>query len=103
MIQHVNAIFEHGVLRPLTPINFQDQEMVALSIEKIGADGSGGNQTGRTLLEILDCAGRPRPSISRTRRWSRCRLKRSEQTDRAAIRRDGRYLRFSTGPVWKLM
>jgi len=57
MIQHVNAIFEHGVLRPLTPINFQDQEMVALSIEKIGADGSGCNQTGRTLLEILDGAG----------------------------------------------
>jgi hypothetical protein len=35
MIQHVNAIYEHGVLKPLGPLDLRDQECVALSVSPL--------------------------------------------------------------------
>ena len=35
MIQHVNAIYEHGVLKPLGPLQLSDQEVVSLSVETV--------------------------------------------------------------------
>jgi predicted DNA-binding antitoxin AbrB/MazE fold protein len=34
MIQQVTAIYDHGVLRPLSPVELCDQEKVVLTIEK---------------------------------------------------------------------
>jgi predicted DNA-binding antitoxin AbrB/MazE fold protein len=33
MSQHIQAIFEGGLLRPLEPLNLREQEVVVLSIE----------------------------------------------------------------------
>jgi predicted DNA-binding antitoxin AbrB/MazE fold protein len=33
MIQHIKAIYDHGVLRPLEPIDLDDQAVVSLSVE----------------------------------------------------------------------
>ena len=35
MPQHVKAIFEHGVLKPLDPLDLEEDEVVSLSIEKL--------------------------------------------------------------------
>ena len=35
MTQHVNAIYEKGVLKPLEPLDLKDQELVSLAIEKL--------------------------------------------------------------------
>jgi predicted DNA-binding antitoxin AbrB/MazE fold protein len=34
MTQHVNAIYENGVLKPLKPLDLKDQELVSLSIDR---------------------------------------------------------------------
>ena len=58
MTQHVNAIFEHGVLKPLSPVDLQDQEVVSIVIEKKGNDtASQSSDSGPTLFELLDRAG----------------------------------------------
>lgn len=41
MIQQVTAIYERGVLKPLSPLDLKEQEVVSLSIEK-GTDESNG-------------------------------------------------------------
>lgn len=33
MIQHIKAIYDHGVLRPLEPLDLDDQAVVSLSVE----------------------------------------------------------------------
>jgi predicted DNA-binding antitoxin AbrB/MazE fold protein len=33
MIRHVKAIYEHGVLRPLEPLELADNEIVSLAID----------------------------------------------------------------------
>ncbi len=35
MTQHVTAIYEHGVLKPLAPLDLREQEVVSVSIENI--------------------------------------------------------------------
>lgn len=35
MIQRVKAIYESGVLKPLDPVNLEEEEIVSLSIEKL--------------------------------------------------------------------
>jgi predicted DNA-binding antitoxin AbrB/MazE fold protein len=55
MIQHVNAIYEHGVLKPLGPLELSDQEVVSLAIET--ANSVRPEETGQTLYEIMDEAG----------------------------------------------
>jgi predicted DNA-binding antitoxin AbrB/MazE fold protein len=55
MIQHVNAIYEHGVLKPLGPLELSDQEVVSLSVES--AKSVEPEETEQTLYEMLDEAG----------------------------------------------
>jgi predicted DNA-binding antitoxin AbrB/MazE fold protein len=58
MTQHVNAIFEHGVLKPLGPVDLQEQQVVSIFIETAGNDGaSETSDEDRTLFELLDKAG----------------------------------------------
>jgi predicted DNA-binding antitoxin AbrB/MazE fold protein len=57
MTQHVNAIYEKGVLKPLEPLDLKDQELVSLSIEKVAENGEGLTHAGSTLFEVLDEVG----------------------------------------------
>ena len=57
MSQQVNAIFEHGVLRPLAPLDLNDQEVVSLSIEKINETKIESSNSGPTLYASLEKAG----------------------------------------------
>jgi predicted DNA-binding antitoxin AbrB/MazE fold protein len=57
MTQHVNAIFEHGVLKPLGPLELQDQDIVALSIDKVAEVYPNSDEASPTLYEILDEVG----------------------------------------------
>jgi predicted DNA-binding antitoxin AbrB/MazE fold protein len=60
MTQHVNAIYDNGVLRPLAPLDLREQELVALVIEKLDNDAAdGGNRSDerRQSFEIFDEAG----------------------------------------------
>jgi predicted DNA-binding antitoxin AbrB/MazE fold protein len=57
MTQHVNAIYEHGVLKPLGPLNLNEQEVVSLSIEKSGQSNQEQTDDGPTLYEVLNKAG----------------------------------------------
>ena len=57
MSQHVNAIYDHGVLKPLGPLDLQDQEVVSISIEKVDGSGRASNEHEPTLFEILDEVG----------------------------------------------
>ena len=55
MIQRVDAIYEHGVLKPLGPLQLNDREVVSLSIES--AKGVRSGEAEKTLYEVLDEAG----------------------------------------------
>jgi predicted DNA-binding antitoxin AbrB/MazE fold protein len=57
MTQHVTAIFEHGVLKPLGPLDLHDQDVVSLSIEKVPEGQAHSVDAGPTLYELLDKAG----------------------------------------------
>jgi predicted DNA-binding antitoxin AbrB/MazE fold protein len=55
MIQHINAIYEHGVLKPLGPLELSEQEVVSISVES--AKSVKPEETEQTLYEMLDEAG----------------------------------------------
>ena len=55
MIQHVHAIYDHGVLRPLAPLNLQDKDEVVLTVEKAEPDGAESLNT--SLFDILANTG----------------------------------------------
>jgi predicted DNA-binding antitoxin AbrB/MazE fold protein len=57
MTQHVQAIYESGVLKPLTPLDLQDRDVVSLSVEKVDADGAESTQSEPSLFDVLDAAG----------------------------------------------
>lgn len=57
MSQQVNAIYEHGVLKPLVPLHLADQQLVSLIIEKLPDAQVEDSSQGPTLYEILDEAG----------------------------------------------
>jgi hypothetical protein len=57
MTLHVNAIYEHGVLKPLGPVDLNDQEIVSLSIEKAALRDIELDNDGPTLFDLLDKAG----------------------------------------------
>ena len=40
MIQHINDIYEHGVLKPLVPLDLAEREIVSLFIEKSATNGA---------------------------------------------------------------
>lgn len=55
MTQHVTAIYEHGVLRPLGPLDLRDHEVVTLCVES--KNGGCTNAAKPTLFEVMDEAG----------------------------------------------
>jgi len=55
MMQQVNAIYEHGVLKPLGPLALREREVVSLSIESTAEAPS--NSTEPTLYEAMEKAG----------------------------------------------
>jgi len=57
MIQHIEAIYDHGVLKPLGILDLQDQEVVSLSVEKRSETGMDSNGAGMTLFESMSKAG----------------------------------------------
>jgi predicted DNA-binding antitoxin AbrB/MazE fold protein len=57
MTQHVNAIYEHGVLKPLGPLDLHDQQLVSILIETVKDNHKESNYDGSTLYESLDKAG----------------------------------------------
>jgi predicted DNA-binding antitoxin AbrB/MazE fold protein len=57
MIQHVSAIFENGVLRPLGPLDLRERDLVSLAIEKVGANGRETQGVESTFFELLDEVG----------------------------------------------
>jgi predicted DNA-binding antitoxin AbrB/MazE fold protein len=57
MTQHVNAIYENGVLRPLGPLDLQDRDVVSLSVHKVDGNGAQSTQSEPSLFDVLDAAG----------------------------------------------
>lgn len=64
MIQHVKAIYEGGILRPLEPLDLEEQAVVSLLIDakSRGGDRSEGIRSDsapedRTLFDVFDEAG----------------------------------------------
>jgi predicted DNA-binding antitoxin AbrB/MazE fold protein len=57
MSQHITAIYENGVLKPLEPLDLQEQELVSLAIDKVHVDGDEGTQEGGTLFDVMNEAG----------------------------------------------
>jgi len=58
MTQHVTAIYDSGVLKPLGPLNLHDQEVVSLIIETLASaaeDSADGADA--TLFDVLNEAG----------------------------------------------
>jgi predicted DNA-binding antitoxin AbrB/MazE fold protein len=57
MTQHITAIYENGVLRPLEPLILQDQQLVSVSIEQVASMSQNTSPDGPTLFEVLDEVG----------------------------------------------
>ena len=57
MIQHIDAIYDHGVLKPLGILDLQDQEVVSLSIEKLSHSAIERDRAEPTLFDLLSEAG----------------------------------------------
>ncbi len=57
MTQQVNAIYDHGVFKPLGPLDLNDQELVLLSVQKVNPEVGGVNNLEPTLFEVLDEVG----------------------------------------------
>jgi predicted DNA-binding antitoxin AbrB/MazE fold protein len=58
MTQHVTAIYDAGVLKPLGPLALQDQEVVSLVVETAPATTSNGaDDSDRTLFDVLNEGG----------------------------------------------
>jgi predicted DNA-binding antitoxin AbrB/MazE fold protein len=57
MTQQVNAIYDHGVFKPLGPLDLNDQELVLLSVEKVTPIVPTAGEIEPTLLEVLDEVG----------------------------------------------
>ena len=57
MIQHVQAIYENGVLKPLGPLNLRDRDVVSLFIEPMAPRDSAASLAEPTLFDAFDAAG----------------------------------------------
>jgi predicted DNA-binding antitoxin AbrB/MazE fold protein len=58
MTQHVTAIFDSGVLKPLGPLTLQDQEVVSLVVETVESKPSSAPaDSDKTLFDVLNEAG----------------------------------------------
>ena len=56
MTQHVNAIYEKGVLKPLAPLDLREQDLVSLAIEIVRVNGHNSDSE-PTFFELLDEVG----------------------------------------------
>jgi predicted DNA-binding antitoxin AbrB/MazE fold protein len=56
MVQHVNAIYEHGVLKPLGPLDLDEKQIVMLSIKE-PSPAEEAIEEGASLLELMQRAG----------------------------------------------
>jgi len=61
MTQHINAIFENGVLKPLEPLHLSDQTRVKVSVEKATDSEPIGKASARQAEEthVPDAFGYP--------------------------------------------
>lgn len=62
MTQHVKAIYDQGVLRPLEPLDLQDQAVVSLAIDAPNSAAAASQDQGQvrregSLFDLLDEAG----------------------------------------------
>jgi predicted DNA-binding antitoxin AbrB/MazE fold protein len=58
MTQHVTAIFDAGVLKPLGPLTLQDQEVVSLVVKTVESKpSSAAGDSDKTLFDVLNEAG----------------------------------------------
>ena len=57
MTQQVNAIYDHGVFKPLGPLDLDDQELVLLSVQKVTPVVGSEGEMEPTLFEVLDEVG----------------------------------------------
>jgi len=57
MTQHVTAIFENGVLKPLAPLDLREHEFVSLSVEKVVNPPEEEQEEGPTLFDVFEKAG----------------------------------------------
>jgi predicted DNA-binding antitoxin AbrB/MazE fold protein len=58
MTQHVTAIYDAGVLKPLGPLTLEDQEVVSLVVETAKPAASGDPvDSGKTLFDALNEVG----------------------------------------------
>jgi predicted DNA-binding antitoxin AbrB/MazE fold protein len=56
MVQHVNAIYEQGILKPLGPLDLNEKQIVMLSIEE-PSPAEEEVEEGASLLELMQRAG----------------------------------------------
>jgi hypothetical protein len=56
MIQHIKAIYEGGVLRPLEPLELAEQEVVTISIGASDAEATASPE-GPSLFDVFNDAG----------------------------------------------
>lgn len=56
-MHQITAIFENGILRPLTPLDLREQEVVSLLIEKVAENGQHVEPSEATLFELFDEVG----------------------------------------------
>jgi predicted DNA-binding antitoxin AbrB/MazE fold protein len=58
MTQQITAIYDGGVLKPLSPLTLQDQEVVSLVVKSVEPPKpSEAAETGETLYDILSKDG----------------------------------------------
>jgi predicted DNA-binding antitoxin AbrB/MazE fold protein len=58
MTQHVNAIYESGVFKPLGPLDLQDREVVRLVVESTSSEMQDkASQAEPTLFDVLNEVG----------------------------------------------
>ena len=57
MTQHITAIYEHGVLKPLEPLDLRDQDLVSILVEKVPPNGPELDRREPTLFELFDEVG----------------------------------------------
>ena len=57
MTQRVTAIYDAGVLRPLSPLQLQDQEVVSIVVRTSGVPDDAASDDGESLFDALNEAG----------------------------------------------
>ena len=61
MTQHVTAIYEQAVLKPLEPLDLADQDLVSLTIDKVRDNSQVRSNDAETRSAVLDLPEDDRP------------------------------------------